>query len=227
MSDLQQIGALNRSRISEYLVKPFDPVVAIPRLRRLLASLPPRPAPRPERPAPLDQRLIPILLVSAWEEATAIVRGAMGPHYHLSVVTSGPSAMIKAIEIQPYVVFVTGDLLAWDMSKTLQSLLALRTPDRLRVFPLPHRQKGATVIAEAVRRDLNPLPFSVACARTAVIVTLEATFRASCLGALREAIGSAVDGTIDRVVFDLPPEGIGEHLFPALQDLAHFCKPDG
>jgi hypothetical protein len=50
---------------------------------------------------------------------------------------------------------------------------------------------------------------------------------ASCLGALREAIGSAVDGTIDRVVFDLPPEGIGEHLFPALQDLAHFCKPDG
>jgi CheY-like chemotaxis protein len=224
MSDLKQIETLNGLGIRDYIVKPFNPTIAIPRLKKIMASLPTDRQRQWTEPIQLEEGRIPILLACARPEVADAVRSAVEPPYDVSVVDSGPSAVIKALEIHPWVVFLAGDLGTWDSGKTLRSLVALKTLEGIRVISLPHPDRGARVITEAVLRDLSPAPFAVASAGKSTTATLEGTFRASCLGALRVALSGAISPETERVVFELPSEGIGKHLFPLLQEMALLSK---
>jgi CheY-like chemotaxis protein len=224
MGDLGHIETLNGLGISDYIVKPFDPVVAVPRLRRLLERLPLETAPRPRPAAPLDGSRIPILLASTRAEVIDAIRRAAEPSFDVSVVDSGPAAVIKGLEIQPWVVFLTEDLATWDTSTTLQKLLALKTLEGIRVIPLRCHDRDASTIIEAVRRDLSVMPFTVAPGGKATTVTLHRTFRASCLGALKAALSGTISRETQRVVFELPSGGIGKDLSRALEELARHCK---
>jgi len=224
MSDLKQIETLNSLGIKDYIVKPFNPAIAVPRLKKLMATLPLSSERKSTEPVHLEEGQIPILLACARPEVADLVRSAVEPPYDLSVADSGPSAVIKALEIHPWVVFLTGDLGTWDSGKTLRSLVGLKTLEGIRVIPLPHPDRGARVITEAVLRDLSPAPFSVAAAGKSITATLEGTFRASCLGALRVALSGAISVETERVVFELPSEGIGKQLFPVLQEMALLSK---
>ncbi len=224
VSDVDRIRALTGQRVKDYLVKPFNPAVAIPRFRRVLESLALEEEPGPSERLSFETERVPVLLATAREEVGDLVRKAAGPLFDVVAVDSGPAALVGAMEIYPWTVLLTGDLAPWDRAKTMRSLLALKGLQGIRVIPLPDHDRDAGVLSDAVRRELSPPPFAVSRAGAVITVTIEETFVLSCLGALGKALDEAVARETERVVFELPWRGVGRQVLPALQELVEMLR---
>jgi CheY-like chemotaxis protein len=223
-SDLSRIRALSELGLRDYILKPFDPGIAVPRLKRCLAALPPTPPPPEERAAERPSDRVPVLLITSRAGLGERIQAAVGPLYDVIVVPSAISALAMTLEIRPWMVFVSPDLADWDVSKTRRSLLALQTEEKMRVIPVPSAERGEGGVVEAVRRELGDGPFAVRSEAETVTVTVREHFTASCLGALQQALKTALPPDADKVLFDVPRAAIEGSTLAALNGLASLVR---
>lgn len=216
VSDFTRVRALSGVSVREYLLKPFDPAVAIPRIRGILQETADTASdPDPDVLAAPDDR-IPVLVASAEDAIVDVVRREIPALYHVLTVSAGPGALPAAIDSQPFAVLLARDSTPWDVHKTLTSLRALRTLEHMRSWPLP---AGEQDIAELVRREFAQAPFSIEATPNGISVLLEKCFTVSCVKALARNLDHALAECAAEVVFGLPAQGLGPKALAAIQQL--------
>ncbi|MFQ5828506.1 MAG: response regulator [Candidatus Methylomirabilia bacterium] len=220
-NERNRVQALMNLGVKDYILKPFDPETAIPRLRKILTTLPPV-ATRtlPERWLPAPGR-IPVLLLTAQAEFGERVRREADPLYDVVLVDSGPAALAAAIECPPWVIFLTSEIFPWDLTKTMRSLRALKALEQIPIIPL------AQFELDPVQTRLTP-PYTIAGDLRRITVTLEDTFTLTCLDALRTALRQAVGRQTEALVFDgAPLRGGLQVSLAAFRELAHELDVQG
>lgn len=191
--DLVQV--MMKFGVRDYILKPFNPETAIPRLTKILASLPPRDAKRSLTRNTVSSGRVPVLLVTQRAEFAARVRQVANPLYDVSLVESGPAAVVAAIELSPWVIFLTPEIGTWDMARTMIKLRSLRTLERIPVIPLSEFD------LDPVRVKLNP-PFTIARDAQRITVTLNETFTSNWVDALQAAVNHIVKSRTDELRFE-------------------------
>lgn len=226
VSDANRIQNLAGLGIKDYILKPFDPTVAIPRLRKVLSEIEKtdqaQTTPRPETTG-----RIPIVLASTNKDTEPFVQDNAGPLYQVIHVPSGPAAIIAAIEIQPWMIFLTPDLGPWDLPKTTRSLRSLKCLEKVPVVHLPAFEKGTEPVVDLIHRELRPAPFTLESDSRLITVTVEDNFAPSCASAMDRAIEQALRPETEQIVFEIPSQGIGWHVTPLLRELAKKARSDG
>lgn len=227
VEDLDRVRALIDSGVRDYLLKPFNAGVAIPRLKRSLATLPRVPTGGDRERVTHAPGTVPLVFVAPRKALWERVRAALDPLYGLVSVSTVPEAVAAAIEVRPWLTLVTGDAGPWDSAKTMRSLLGLKTLGRSRVAPLPRGDRGDPVVLEAVKRELKSSPFSMSADGRHATIAIEDTFTASCVGALRRLVEQAAERGVVRFVFDVPFHALEQQAVAALQELTHVVgEPD-
>lgn len=220
-NERNRVQTLMNLGVKDYILKPFDPETAIPRLRKVLTSAPPVAARTPpERRSPVPGR-IPILLLTAQAEFGERVQRDADPLYDVMLVNSSPAALATAIECPPWVIFLTPDVFPWDMAKTLRSLRALKTLEEIPIIPLSHFE------LDPVQTRLIP-PYTIAGDLRRITVTLEETFTSICLDALRTALRQALGPQTEALIFEGAPVGGGRQVSTTpFRELAHELGVQG
>jgi CheY-like chemotaxis protein len=201
---LTGIRALSECGVKGYILKPFDPDVVLPRLSRVLAAHPPRTEHR-RASAPVAEGRVPILVVTRRPELAGVIARTVGRLYEVVTVDSGPAAVVRMLEIRPWLVFVCPDVGRWTADKTRRGLLALRTVPRVRVVELPDQDEKA--LAAAVVDNVGEGPFTSHDGPT-LTVRVRDTFTTGCLGALRTVLEERVAHGVSRIVFEIPYESM-------------------
>lgn len=226
VSDANRIQNLAGLGIKDYILKPFDPTVAIPRLRKVLSEI--DTTDRTQRmPRAETVGHIPIVLASTDTQVHALVQDNAGPLYQVIHVTSGPAAIIAAIEIRPWMVFLMPDLAPWDLPKTTRSLRSLKCLEKVPVVHLPDIELGTDGIVNVIHRELRPAPFTIESDSRLITVTVEDNFAPSCASAMDRAIEQALRPETEQIVFEIPSQGIGWHVTPLLRELAKKARSGG
>ncbi|MFQ5828174.1 MAG: response regulator [Candidatus Methylomirabilia bacterium] len=203
--DLVQV--MMRFGVRDYILKPFNPETAIPRLTKILASLPPRDSGRSLARRAKAQGRVPVLLVTQRAEFATLVRHEANPLYDVILVESGPAALAAAIELSPWMIFVTPEIATWDMARTMIKLRAVKTLARIPITPLLDFDLAP------VQAKLNP-PFAITRDLPRTTVTLRETFTQSWLDALWVALHEIVGSETEELVFEGPSTEAG-HLIEA------------
>lgn len=226
VSDANRIQNLAGLGIKDYILKPFDPTVAIPRLRKVLSEI--QKTDRPEAtPRAETTGRIPIVLASIRKDMQQIVQDNAGALYQVVHVASGPEAVIAAIEIRPWMIFLSPDLAPWDLSKTSRSLRSLKCLEKVPVVHLPAGDKDADGLVNLIHRELRPAPFTLETDSRLITVTIEDNFAPSCASAMDRAIEEALGPETEQIVFEIPSQGIGWHVTPLLRELARKARNGG
>ncbi len=218
VNDHERVRSLRGGRVRDYLLKPFSPGIAIPRLRRILSGLPVLPPREPATP-PAPRQHIPVVLACATPMFRDQLARAVARPYELVAVPSGPAAVATTVELRPWTAFVTSDVAPWDAGKTMQALGALRGPDRCRVVEIPRSDEGVAGAIKTVQRELAQPPFDLYSDDGETTVVIRDTFTVSCLGALDRSVKDAMAAELDRLVFDIPFQGLGRSALTAIQEL--------
>ncbi len=218
VNDMGRVQALIGSGVKAYILKPFDPALAVPRIRTILAGLSPRePASVPTRLAVIADR-IPILLGTDRETVTGAVRRNVDSIYQVIAVPPGPSVVAAAIDIHPWAVLLTTEQVVWDTETTITRLRALKTVRHVSITTLACHEPGDTPTVACIREALAPPPFSMVAGDAEITVSVEETFTASCVGGLRRVLREAV-GTGKRVVLDVASEINEPEILLAVEEL--------
>jgi CheY-like chemotaxis protein len=221
VSDHDRVRSLKGARVREYLLKPFNPQIALPRLDRILRAITVQTSPpRPLRAVSDD---IPVLL--AGTAAAEELRAAMPPSYELVAVPSGPAALVAAVELGPWIAFVGADVTGWPLTKTTRALTALKAAGRLRTIPLPKTQEREATL-EIVKRELGQGPFELEVAQGEMRVRVSETFTPSCIRALRRDIDGAMARGVGRIVVDIPYHSIQRSALLVLRELITGLRGD-
>jgi CheY-like chemotaxis protein len=222
VSDHDRVRSLKGARVREYLLKPFNPQLALPRLDRILRSLP---APNPNvttRPPRVVSDNIPVVFAGTAGED---VRGAVPPSCELVVVSSGPAAVVAAVELCPWIVFVGADVTAWPQPKTVRSLMALKEAGRVRTIPLPRTGEPGAAL-EIVTREFEHSPYEVEVREGETCVRVSETFTPACIRALKRDIDAVLRLGVGRIIFDIPYHSIQRPALLVLQKLVHGLRKD-
>jgi CheY-like chemotaxis protein len=218
VNDHKRVRSLRGGRVRDYLLKPFSPGIAIPRLRRILSGLPVIP-PGVAAPPPAPRPHIPVLLACA----TAVLRDqlarAVARPYELVAVPSGPAALATTVELRPWTVFVTSDVAPWDAAKTVRAIGALKGAEKCHVVDIPRSEEGVAGAIKTLQRELAQPPFELYTEAGETTVVIRDTFTVSCLGALEQSVKDALAGDLERLVFDIPYQGLGRTSLTAIQEL--------
>lgn len=225
VSDTEHVNRLLAMGVRDYILKPFDPVLAVPRLRSVWESCSGAPAPPCSAQPAVEPDRVPIVLASSRVEVRDLVRSELASHYQIVPVGSGAEALVVAMEIRPWVVLVAPDIVEWGMAKTMRSLRALKTLARTPVVRLPHVEQDGGALIECLRRELNPPPFSLQREANVVSVILDESFTPSCLGALERTLGEQAEGA-EQIAFEIPSHGVGWELAPALRAITQQLRHD-
>jgi CheY-like chemotaxis protein len=225
--DLGRVRGLIDSGVRDYILKPFNVDVAVPKFKRILATLPPRETTAPvERPS-TDPDRIPILVASRATDIVEELRGVLGPLYDLIAVTSGPEAVVAAVQLKPWAALLGRVAGPWDTPKTWKSLLGLKGFELIRCLPFHELEAGDPARSEAIERELGPAPFSVRHDSGQTIVTIHETFTAVCTGAVRRAVAEASAVGTKQIVIDVPVQALALSTLSALQRLRNLlARPD-
>lgn len=218
INDVDRVQALTGSGIRDYILKPFNPVLALPRIKAILGRLS-RSEVRsvPARPSIAEDR-IPVVLASSRPGFVDLVRREVNPVYEVISAGGGPAVVTATLQARPWAVFLSPEPAAWDIQKTIRSVQALRTTGHVYVTVLPPSDTGDGAL-ERMRQELDRPPFRVATDDVATTVRVEATFTPSCMGALRRTLGDAVSAGTERVILDVPSQGLGPQTVLAIRDL--------
>jgi CheY-like chemotaxis protein len=214
---LSGVRALSEFGVKDYILKPFDPAIALPRLRRVLGAHP-GPAQRAPCLPPVPRARVPILLVTRRVELVSVLARALDPLYEVVAVESGAAAVVATLEMTPWLVFVCSDAAGWGAAKTRRSLLSLHTVPRVRVTPLACAGDEAGLVA-AVQREIAEGPFTVEGEAT-LVVRLRETFTTGCLDALGALLTARVAEGTAKIVFEIPSESIEPHALAGVTGLA-------
>ena len=219
VGDLRRVRTLIDSGVRDYILKPFNAEVAIPKFKRILSTLPLREAPSPaEMPSP-DPGRVPILVVSPAADLADRLRGVLGALYDVIAVGSGPEAVAAAVQVRPLAALLALEGGPWDVVKTMKSLLGLKGFEPIRCIPLPRPDSDDAAWREAIERDLGPAPFAVTHDDAQTTITIHDTFTATCIGAIKRIVGEATEGGTKRIVVDVPFQALAPQTVSALQRL--------
>jgi CheY-like chemotaxis protein len=226
VSDHDHVRSLKGSRVREYLLKPFNPQIAIPRLERILRSLPAAshtPA-APHR----DSNGIPVVLARGEDEdgAGEEMRRAVPDSYDLSEVRTGPALLVAAVELRPWTVFVRPDVGLWPLAKTMRTVMALKAGGKIRTIPLPKSDDAGTALA-VFKRELARGPFELKVAEGEVTVLVSESFTPTCIRALMRDLGAVGATGVERITMDIPYHSIQRGALLALQGLIQNLRGDG
>lgn len=224
VGDLRRVRDLIDSGVRDYILKPFESEVAIPKFKRLLARLPRWEVPTSADALSNDPGRIPVLLVTTVPGLPERVCGAVPPLYDVMTVASGPEAVAAALEARAWAALVTPECGQWDLTKTMKSLLALRTFEKIRCLPLPSADRGHEVVVAAVERELRSPPFSVTPDEVQTTATIHETFTSGCVGALKRNLAEATGQGTKRIVIDIPFHALAPPTITALQALTHALE---
>jgi CheY-like chemotaxis protein len=219
VGDLSRVRTLVDSGVRDYLLKPFDPDVAVPRIRRILAAAPPIEKHAPVAGPPEAPHRVPVVFVTSNPELLEKLPAAVDSVYDILPAPSGPAAVAIAVEVRPWAVCVPGDVAVWDAAKTMKSLRALKGFDKLRVIPLPRCDRDLGAVVEAVQRELQPPPFAVCGDGDEITVTVQETFTVHCADALRTSVERTLAHGSARILFDVPFYDLGSQAVSALHAL--------
>jgi CheY-like chemotaxis protein len=223
VSDHDRVRSLKGARVREYLLKPFNPQIALSRLDRILRSLPVSSEAGAARPARVRSENIPVVL--AGTTAAEEVRAALPPSYELVAEPSGPAALVTAVDLCPWVVFVGADVAGWPPPKTIRALAALKTAGKVRTIPLQKTGEPEATLA-VVKRELEHSPFQLEIADGELRVRVNETFTPSCIRALKRDLDSALAKEVGRIVFDIPYHSIQRTALQVLQGLIQSLRAD-
>ncbi|MFQ5828396.1 MAG: PleD family two-component system response regulator [Candidatus Methylomirabilia bacterium] len=213
-NDVKRVRAMMNLGITDYILKPFDRDIALPRLKKVVEALPPKEVSRPPKRPSHAPGQIPVLLVTARDEFGELVRREADALYDVIPVESGPAAVAVAIDIQPWAIFLTPELTPWDEERTRRTIHALKTV-RSTVIALPNFQ------LHEIHGRLKPPPFAITSAANVTTVTLQKSFDSSCLDALKTALTQAMRSETEEVVFETPTLWGGQVPLSSLRELAH------
>jgi len=219
VGDLRRVRTLIDSGVRDYILKPFNADIAIPKFKRILSTLPLHDALVPAEPPSAEPARIPILIVSPAVELVERIRGALGPLYELIAVDSGPEAVAAAVAVRPWAALLALDGGPWDTAKTMKSLLGLKGFEPIRCIPLGRADGEGAPSRETLERDLGAEPFSVAQDDAQTTITIHETFTAVCIGAIKRIVGEATGVGTKRIVVDVPFQALAPQTVSALQRL--------
>jgi CheY-like chemotaxis protein len=222
VTDHDRVRSLKGGRVREYLLKPFNPQLALPRLDRILRALPPPNPNATTRPPRVLSDGIPVVLAGTAGED---VRAAVPPSYELVVVPSGPAALVAAVELGPWVVFVGADVAGWPQARTIRALMALKEAGRVRTIPLPKNGEPRAAL-EIVTREFQQSPYEVEVREGETSVRVSETFTPACIRALKRDIDLALARGVGRLIFDIPYHSIQRPALLVLQKLVHSLRKD-
>jgi hypothetical protein len=151
------------------------------------------------------QGRVPILVVTRRPEIAALVARTAGPLYEVVTVDSGPAAVVRTLEITPWLVLLCSDAGRWAAGKTRGALLSLRAVPRMRVEPLV--ADDADELVAAVVKHVGEGPFTPQGGPT-LTMKIRETFTSGCLGALRAALDERVQQGVAKIVFEIPYESM-------------------
>ena len=224
VSDHDRVRSLKGARVREYLLKPFNPQIALSRLDRILRSLPVGSTePGAGRPACVPSDSIPVVL--AGTSAAGEVRAALPPSYELVTESSGPAALVTAVELCPWVVFVGADVAGWPPPKTIRALAALKAAGKVRTIALQKTEEPQATLA-IVKRELEHGPFQLEIADGELRVRVNETFTPSCIRALKRELDGAFAREVGRIIFDIPYHSIQRTALQVLQGLIQSLRTD-
>lgn len=219
VGDLRRVRTLIDSGVRDYILKPFNAEIAIPKFKRILATLPLHDTPAPEELPFTEPSLIPILLVSPAAELAERLRGLLDALYDVIAVGSGPEAVAAAVQVRPWAALLALEGGPWDVAKTMKSLLGLKGFEPIRCIPLPRPDGDGAAWRETVERELGPPPFAVAHDDTQTTITIHDTFTAVCIGAIKRIVAEATGVGTKRIVVDVPFQALAPQTVSALQRL--------
>lgn len=223
VSDHDRVRSLKGARVREYLLKPFNPQIALSRLDRILRALPVCTEPGAARPARALSNNIPVVL--AGTTAAEEVRAALPPSYELVAVPSGPAALVTAVELCPWVVFVGADVAGWPPPKTIRALAALKAAGKVRTIPLQKTDQPEATLA-IVKRELEHSPFQLEIADGELKVRVNESFTPSCIRALKRDLDGSLAKEVGRIIFDIPYHSIQRTALQVLQGLIQSLRAD-
>ena len=202
---LSGIRALSEFGVKGYILKPFDAAVVLPRLQRVLASHPVRSDRHPVPSAPISAGRIPIVVVTRRAEIAAAVVQAAGPLYEVVTVDSGPAAIVRTLEINPWLVLVCADAGMWAAEKTRRALLSLKAVPRVRIASIPFNDDAA--VPAAVLHHVGDGPFELQGTSTLKVLVRD-NFTTGCLAALKALLDERIQQGVARITFDIPYESL-------------------
>ncbi len=220
-NDLARIRTLSEYGVRGYILKPFDPDVALPRLRRALGAGGPR---RTTREMPAPDGHIPIVVGTTDPRLGDVLARELPPMFKVRTVPTGPAVFVATMEIHPWLVFLAPDLADWDVTKTQHTITALRTVERVRAIPLPSLDRGERAIVDIVRREIGAGPFTIDGDGPAVCVVLQRTFTSTCVHALRNVLEERMTPGTSKLTFEIPASGLEGQALGAIQDLARAFR---
>jgi hypothetical protein len=142
------------------------------------------------------------------------------------VVPSGSAALVAAVELRPWIVFVGADVVGWPQTKTCRSLMALKEAGRVRTIPLPKTAEPSATL-EIFTREFGQSPFEVEMTDGETSVRVSETFTPGCMRALKRDIDAALARGTGRIIFDIPYHSIQRGALLVLQELVHSLRKDG
>lgn len=218
VGDLGRVRTLIDSGVRDYILKPFNAEIAIPKFQRILSTLPLRDAPTPPETPAAEADRIPVIVVSPAPDLAERLRGALGALYDVIAVGSGPEAVAAAVQVRPWAALLALEGGPWDIVKTMKSLLGLKGFEPIRCIPLPRPDGDDAAWLQAIE-DLGPAPFSVAHDDAQTTITVHDTFTAVCIGAIKRIVGEANEVGMKRIVVDVPFQALAPQTVSALQRL--------